>query len=288
MPGEGLDREVHVLLDLSGMLERVRPAHPHSFIEGDADRVNELLKGHGSVKVIVILGELRHKRAREQNRIADLLITNQTGLSAVLTPTSPETAGTQRALCSKLLAVIPSWHSSSACELPYQFSRRDFDADSIWKTESVPPTSPRETLRAVWTPGWYNLDQSITVGQVQYFYVYKEIPDLSEMKWPPQSDPDPLWPSGSTDLVFYNTLLKPDAYTKRRLRIDSIEHPELGTLESIATQRFGVYEFRTTTQSLEVEAEERPGRCYDNAVTVEDWSVRVEVTEESGRCVTPA
>src|SRR5206468_8272606 len=59
MPGERLDREVHVLLDLGRIVERVRPRHPVPVVQREPDRVGELLERHGAVLVVVVLGELR-------------------------------------------------------------------------------------------------------------------------------------------------------------------------------------------------------------------------------------
>src|SRR5256885_6324498 len=46
MPGERLDREVHVLLDLGRVLERVGPRDPVALVEREPDGVGELLERH--------------------------------------------------------------------------------------------------------------------------------------------------------------------------------------------------------------------------------------------------
>ena len=61
MSCERLDREVHVLLDLRRVLQRVRARHPHALVQRDADAVRELLQRHRSVFVVVVHREgLRH------------------------------------------------------------------------------------------------------------------------------------------------------------------------------------------------------------------------------------
>ena len=58
VPGEGLNGEVHVFLDLGRIIQRVSAGHPHAFVQGDTDRVSELLQGHGAVLVVVVFREL--------------------------------------------------------------------------------------------------------------------------------------------------------------------------------------------------------------------------------------
>ncbi|MCP3934211.1 MAG: hypothetical protein GY708_02435 [Actinomycetia bacterium] len=123
---------------------------------------------------------------------------------------------------------------------------------------------------AVWLPGWYNLDQSIVVGQSNDFVVYTELPDLTHVAWLRQTP----------DIVFYNSLLQPDSWTRLALKVLSINHPEIGALSAVRTERFGVYEFEAANRTYEVEAEEGPGVCWDTSVSVPSWGVLVEVVEE--------
>ena len=65
MSREGFDGEVHVLLDLGGILQRIRARHPHAFVQRDADAVRELLQRHGAVLVVIVFGECGgHVRGR--------------------------------------------------------------------------------------------------------------------------------------------------------------------------------------------------------------------------------
>ncbi len=57
-PGEGLAGEVHVLLELDRILERVGARDPHALVQREADRVRELLERDGAVFVVGVLREL--------------------------------------------------------------------------------------------------------------------------------------------------------------------------------------------------------------------------------------
>ena len=128
----------------------------------------------------------------------------------------------------------------------------------------------RQVQIAAWVPGWYNLDQSIVVGETDDFVLFAELPDLPEIEWLERRP----------DLVFFNTLMHPGEWVRRRLQVISIRHHQLGDLAAIRTDRFGVYEFTAAGRTYEVEAEEGPGICYDNSIGISDWGVLVEVMEQ--------
>ena len=58
MARERLGGEVHALLELDRVVERVRPGDPHPLIEGEADRMRELLERHRLVLVVGVLREI--------------------------------------------------------------------------------------------------------------------------------------------------------------------------------------------------------------------------------------
>jgi hypothetical protein len=82
------------------------------------------------------------------------------------------------------------------------------------------------TLRAWWDPGWYNLDQSLKVGQHDTFAF--------------------CWPSTIAkpgyDLVFANSTGIDWDY--RSATVESVEHARFGSLDEVDTTRFGQYTFR--------------------------------------------
>src|SRR5574341_1246593 len=57
MPGKGLNRKVHVLFDLGGVVERIGTRHPHTFVERESDAVSKLLEGDCAILVVVVLGK---------------------------------------------------------------------------------------------------------------------------------------------------------------------------------------------------------------------------------------
>jgi len=77
--------------------------------------------------------------------------------------------------------------------------------------------------------------------------------------------------------VFYNTIGAPEGAVRRRITIEAISHPEVGSLKAIRTEQFGIYEFVDVASNVyQVEAEQGPGSCYDHDVKISDWSVRVQ------------
>ena len=67
-------------------------------------------------------------------------------------------------------------------------------------------------------------------------------------------------------------------YEELRLEVLSIQHSELGALESVNTEAFGTYLFKTKDgRILEVEAEEDPGRCWTEGCSIRHWDVEAEV-----------
>src|SRR5215207_5282153 len=69
MPGERLAREVHVLLQLDRIVERVRARDPHALVEGESDRVRELLERDRPELVVGVRRELRGDVGRRVPRL---------------------------------------------------------------------------------------------------------------------------------------------------------------------------------------------------------------------------
>lgn len=120
---------------------------------------------------------------------------------------------------------------------------------------------------AVWTPSWYEMDQSLTVGLKSKFWFFQDNPS--------QEDGEEV------DFVFFNQL---DSAANSELRfacITGIHHEVLGPLSRIDTDGLD-YIFTTIAgEDIIVNAEEEPGKTYEGEHECDDWTVLVELTEVS-------
>jgi hypothetical protein len=119
--------------------------------------------------------------------------------------------------------------------------------------------------KAIWFPFWYELDQSIAVGQEGDFDFFKTVPDYIKN--------DGL-------LVFYHGDWQEKCrplFDRRRIKILQIQHPVIGPIQAIDTSGLD-YTFTTLEGRLQkVEAEETPGLVYERNETIADWRVYVEI-----------
>jgi len=96
--------------------------------------------------------------------------------------------------------------------------------------------------RALWDPGWYNLDQSLKVGQ------RAELTFLDE----------DLAADRGYDLVFANTV--GGRWHHRWATVEGIEHAWFGAVDEVDTSEFGQYTFRFADgRWVAIEAEQEPG-----------------------------
>ena len=132
-------------------------------------------------------------------------------------------------------------------------------------------------MLAIWHPFWYEADQPISVGQVSDFQFFKT---------PPQYVQD----CGHS--VFYHGDWKKETISKQaykqRLRILSINHPELGRIQSIDTKGLNYTVTMSDGPIVKIEAEEQPGTVffirtegetrwhYDDSWKLVDWRFYVE------------
>ena len=127
-------------------------------------------------------------------------------------------------------------------------------------TQSIPKS-------AIWTPSWYEMDQSIAVGIKSKFWFFQDRPSLQDGE--------------EFDFVFFNQL---DSVANSELRfacISEIHHEVLGPLRKIDTDGLD-YIFTTVEgEDIIVNAEEEPGKTYEGEFEVDDWSVIVGLTEVS-------
>ncbi len=134
------------------------------------------------------------------------------------------------------------------------------------------------TMTALWTPGWYELDQSLAVGQRQRFWFFETNPPI-EIDGNHAND---------FDLVFFNQLDSSANCQVRFARIVEIKHKQLGLLSGIDTEGMDYIFVPIDGHEVVVNAEEDPGSTYDCNLEIDDWSVVVtlsDVSEPVGKIV---
>ena len=106
-----------------------------------------------------------------------------------------------------------------------------------------------------WSPFWYNFDQTIIVGDKDYFYIY------------PNENKFANDPSSSDDQEIFGEVLR-------------IKHNELGELKGIITNALNYNFYLINGKHIEVNSEERPGEIEngsDEIIKVNNWIVSVEI-----------
>jgi hypothetical protein len=122
---------------------------------------------------------------------------------------------------------------------------------------------PSET--AIWFPFWYELDQSISVGEVRAFDFFKTPPERIA------NEGLPVFYHGNWDEKCRRL------YDTRTVRILGIRHSQLGAIRSIDTNDLDYQFVMEDGGVLQVNAEETPGVVYAVAEPVVDWRVFVEL-----------
>lgn len=110
-----------------------------------------------------------------------------------------------------------------------------------------------------WEPGWYELDQSIVVGDIDLFYLSK---DKSR---------------------FANGFAGDDDY-EVRAEVLSIHHPDLGDIKGIIAIGLDYTIYLGDGGEIIVDAEECPGEIEGSQYIVNQWNFDVEINiiEETG------
>jgi len=119
-------------------------------------------------------------------------------------------------------------------------------------------------MEAIWYPFWYECDQAIAVGQVAVFDFFKTPPD---------------YVAHEGKRVFYHGSYGKDhqhLFEAIRLRILSVRHPQLGSIEAIDTKGLDYTFLMEDGRILEVNAEEEPGRVFESPAPVDDWLIYVQ------------
>lgn len=160
--------------------------------------------------------------------------------------------------------------------------------------------------RALWRPGWYQLDQSIRVGQFERFAFFA--PASSTLAQRPASklagekskrksggkksagrkqsslpaDLNSEYAGGPLDLQFFNRTITDQVHPLVRFaRVLEIVHPKLGPLESVDTTGLDYIFKPVDGEGIFVNAEESPGEAYDLDQPIKDWSLIVTLDDVS-------
>lgn len=133
---------------------------------------------------------------------------------------------------------------------------------------------------ALWSPGWYELDQCLVLGERKKYWFFQE----------PPARPDSDAKHEEADLVFFNQLDSSANCFVRYARIVEMVHPQLGPLLRIDTDGLDYIFYPVLGEEIVVNAEEAPGTTYNEQadLKIDDWSVFVrlaEVTEPTGELV---
>ncbi len=129
--------------------------------------------------------------------------------------------------------------------------------------------SDSTTQNALWTPGWYELDQTLVIGERQKFWFFQS---------PPQ---DCKTLAEEVDLVFYNQLDSTKNCNVRYATIVEMRHPDIGQLVRVDTDGLDYIFFPFEGEEIVVNAEEEPGKTYEGDAQVDDWTVFVLLADVS-------
>ena len=145
---------------------------------------------------------------------------------------------------------------------------------SSYSTSNMPAkgnlmtTTQQKTQLALWSPGWYELDQSVAVGNRQRFWFF-------------QNPPADLDHAESFDFVFFNENSTSSNVQVREANVVSIEHEQLGKLSRIDAEGLDYTFTQENGKNVVVNAEEDPGTVYDAPLIILDWSVQVGLSDVS-------
>ncbi len=129
--------------------------------------------------------------------------------------------------------------------------------------------APSTLLNAIWTPGWYELDQSLVLGERQKYWFFQHPPEDCQSK------------AEQVDLVFYNQLDSTKNCVVRYAKILEMNHPQLGPLLRVDTDGLDYIFYPASGEEVVVNAEEEPGTTYDDSLDIRDWSIQVKLGEIS-------
>ncbi len=122
---------------------------------------------------------------------------------------------------------------------------------------------------ATWIPGWYELDQTLALGERQKVWFF-------------QTPPDEVAVDGPTpDFIFFNQLDSTTNCQVRFAKVVEMLHPILGPLAKIDTDGCDYIFFPVDGEEVVVNAEEDPGNTYDENLNIDQWTVFVKLEDVS-------
>ncbi len=124
------------------------------------------------------------------------------------------------------------------------------------------------TQTAIWTPGWYELDQTLLVGQRQKFWFFA-------------TPPSELVGDRDAELFFFNRTDTSENCVARFARIEQVSHSVLGPILRVDTEGLDYIFFPVEGEEVVVNAEEEPGQVYDGGHEISDWSLQVTLSDVS-------
>ena len=134
--------------------------------------------------------------------------------------------------------------------------------------------SDSDQQTAIWTPGWYELDQTLVLGQRQKFWFFQTIPDTD-------SQADHAASHSDTNLMFFNKSDASENCVARFARIEEMHHAQLGAILRVDTDGLDYIFFPVEGEEVIVNAEEEPGLAYDFDQPISDWSIHVKLSDVS-------
>ncbi len=108
-------------------------------------------------------------------------------------------------------------------------------------------------MEVTWEPFWYDLDQTIIVGEENYFYLTTDKKKFA---------------SGLSSEDEYEVIAK----------IKSINHSELGNVKAIDCNGFNYYIYYGNGKRFTVCSEENPGMIFKGETDeLKNWSFKIEI-----------
>ncbi|MEL7500469.1 MAG: hypothetical protein AAFN77_22945 [Planctomycetota bacterium] len=130
-----------------------------------------------------------------------------------------------------------------------------------------------ETLTAIWKPAWHELDQTLVVDLKQRYFFFDNVPENMQ----------PDGTVGQVDLVFFNDVDANENVQVRVAKVAKIEHAVIGEIIRVDTFGLDYILYPFEGEEIVVDAEEEPGVVRSGIHTVDDWTMKVTLTDVSDR-----
>ncbi len=138
------------------------------------------------------------------------------------------------------------------------------DSESSSAAKGLAPLEGLHRVSALWRPAWQALDQALQVGSHGSFWL---CPLTAESTYGPTDVTREFCrglPGSAAAICFQGTIL-------------AIEHPQLGSFVAVDTHGLDYRFLLADGRELVVNAEESPGLCVTPGITVQDWTLLVQL-----------